>query len=103
MDRELNLEGLLRNEEYDKPTTCPKCGKKLIYKGVGEYKCEACGELTYDAYGLVRNYLEEHPGANASNVMNATGVSKKVIATLVRQGRIDVNSGVSNHSGGLDE
>ena len=65
MEDKINVEGLLRNDPYNVPVRCSKCGKMLKYMGVGEYKCEACGFTEYDDYGLVRSYLEKNPGANA--------------------------------------
>jgi len=87
------MEKLVRGEDYEKPTRCSKCGKLLKYIGVGEYKCEACGFTEYDAYGLVRAYIEKYPGANVIQVETATGVPKKTINALVRAGKLDVKRG----------
>ena len=65
----------------------------MVFKGLGEYECEQCGELAYDDYGKVRNYIEEHKGANAMEVEQATGVSQKVIQRLLREGRLEVAEG----------
>ena len=90
MEDNINVEGLLRDDLYNVPVRCSKCGKMLKYLGVGEYKCEACGFTEYDDYGLVRSYLEKNPGANAVQVERATGVSRKVISVLVKQCKIEV-------------
>ena len=90
MGDNINLEGLLRGDMYNVPVRCSKCGKMLKYLGVGEYKCEECGFTEYDDYGLVRAYLEKNPGANAVQVEKATGVSRKVIAVLVKQCKIEI-------------
>lgn len=90
MEDNINVEGLLRDEMYNIPVRCSKCGKMLKYLGVGEYRCEACGYTEYDDYGLVRAYLEKHPGANAVEVERATGVSRKIIAVLVKQSKIEI-------------
>ncbi len=86
---DVNLEGLLRNNDYEIPTRCSKCGQMLKYVGVGEYKCEACGFTEYDDYGLVRAFLEKNPGATSVQVETATGVSQKTINALVRLGKIE--------------
>ncbi len=102
MEKMNALEELL-NEDYEKPTRCSKCGKMLKYVGIGEYKCEECGFTEYDDYGLVRAYLEKYPGANELQIERATGVSRKVINMLVRQGKFDVKKGASLPLGGNND
>ena len=65
----------------------------MIFKGVGEYRCEECKAVDYDDYGKVRLYIEEHPGANAAQVEDNTGVSQKIIRRLLKDGRIEVAEG----------
>ena len=104
MDKKnVNLEGLLRHDDYNVPTRCSKCGKMLKYLGVGEYKCKECGYTEYDDYGLVRAYLEQNPGATAVQVEKATGVTQKTISLLVRQSKIEVKGRRMNLEGGTDE
>lgn len=83
--------------QYHKPTVCSKCGGTMIFRGVGEYRCDRCGYIQYDDYGKVRNYLEQHRGANAAEVEDKTGVEQRSIHTMLREGRIEVteNSRVS--------
>ena len=56
-DRERKAEqlrkDLLDEDNYNRPTICPECGGIMIFRGVGEYKCEDCGSLGYDDYGKV--------------------------------------------------
>lgn len=92
MINDINMEGLLRDTEYNVPVRCSKCGSMLKYVGVGEYKCEACGFTEYDDYGLVRAYLEKNPGSTAVQVENATGVSQKTIANMVRSGKLELRA-----------
>lgn len=93
MERKLNLEGLLRDDDcdYQKPLCCSKCGHFLKYLGIGEYKCEECGFTEYDAYGKVRCYLERYPGANIVRIEKDTGVPQKTIKAFVRQGKFVLN------------
>ncbi len=77
---------------YNIPHTCKKCNGVMIFKGVGEYKCEDCGYLDYDDYGKVRNYIEQHKGATALEIENAIGVSQRTIRQLLRDNRIEVAS-----------
>lgn len=83
-------------EEYHRPTYCMKCKGVLVYKGLGEYQCENCGETEYDDYGKVRNYLDKHRGANVAEVSDATGVSHKSIREMIKENRFEV---INNHGG----
>lgn len=86
----MDLERLLAPDGYAIPRTCAKCGGVMVFRGLGEYQCEDCGELAYDDYGKVRNYIDEHKGATALQVEEATGVTQKVIRRLLRDGRLEV-------------
>lgn len=77
-------------EFYHVPNLCKECGGVMIYKGVGEYRCEDCNYLDYDDYGKVRLYIETHRGATAAEIEDAVGVSQRVIRRLLRDGRIEV-------------
>ena len=72
------------------PRKCSKCGEAMKYKGLGEYVCENCLISEFDDYGKVRNYIDEHKGATALEIENATGVSQKAIRNLLREERIEV-------------
>ena len=88
----MDLSALLRDREYEKPTQCTKCGGNLKYTGVGEYVCEVCRNIEYDDYGKVRNFIENHPGANIKQTEKGTGVSKAVIHGLIESGKLEVSS-----------
>ncbi len=75
---------------YHVPCQCEKCGGIMVFKGVGEYHCEQCGEVAYDDYGKVRLYLEDHKGANVVEVEHETGVSQKSIRQMLRESRLQV-------------
>ena len=60
--------------EVLRPTICRECGGILVYGGIGEYRCEECGRIEYDDYGKVRNYLEDHKGANVSEISDRKSV-----------------------------
>uniref|UniRef100_UPI00405794FE hypothetical protein n=1 Tax=Acetatifactor sp. TaxID=1872090 RepID=UPI00405794FE len=78
---------------YNVPRVCKECGGVLIYKGVGEYHCEVCGQIDYDDYGKVRLYIEKHHGATAAEIEDAIGVSQKTIRQLLRDSRIEIAEG----------
>ena len=80
-------------EKYHIPQVCLNCGGVMVFKGVGEYRCEECGNVDFDDYGKVRQYIEGHPGANAAQVEENTGVSQKIIRRLLKDGRIEVAEG----------
>ncbi|MDE6387993.1 MAG: hypothetical protein K2L82_09330 [Lachnospiraceae bacterium] len=82
--------GLLDISNYNIPTICKECGGILIFKGVGEYKCEDCGHLEYDDYGTVRNYIEKHPGITSAQVSEATGVTQKSIREMLKEERLEI-------------
>lgn len=77
-------------EQYNIPRVCKNCGGVLVFKGVGEYRCEDCGELDYDDYGKVRLYIEEHKGATAAQIESAIGVSQRSIRQMLKEGRLEV-------------
>lgn len=83
-------------DEYNRPTYCEKCNGVLVYKGLGEYECENCGESAFDDYGKVRNYLDAHRGANVAEISDATGVSHKSIRDMIKENRFEV---ISNNGG----
>ncbi len=77
-------------EEMERPSFCLKCRGVMVYKGLGEYECEGCGELAYDDYGKVRKYLEAHKGANVAQISSETGVTHKSIRKMVKDKRFEV-------------
>lgn len=77
------------------PTYCEKCGGVMVFKGVGEYKCEDCGYVDYDDYGKVRNYIEQNPGATSAAASAATGVSQKSIRGMLKEERLEIASNSS--------
>lgn len=86
------------SEEQKRPVICGKCGGVLVYKGLGEFRCEECGESEYDDYGKVRDYLEKHKGANVADISMETGVSRKSIRQMVKENRFEV---IENRGGFL--
>lgn len=81
---------LMEMNQINRPTYCEKCNGVMVFKGVGEYKCEDCGYLDYDDYGKVRNYIEQHSGATSAQVAAATGVSQKAIRDMLRDERLEI-------------
>lgn len=84
------VEEIASLDQYHTPRICEKCGGIMVFKGVGEYRCEDCNALAYDDYGKVRVYLEEHRGAKAAEVEAATGVKQKTIRLMLRESRLEI-------------
>ena len=83
----------LNSLEYHVPQICEKCGcADLEYKGLGEYICNACGDMAYDDYGLVRNYIEAHKGASAPKISAATGVPIGIIRKMIEEKKFEFYS-----------
>ncbi len=76
--------------EYNIPYRCKECGGVMVFKGVGEYRCEDCMAVDYDDYGKVRRYIEKHSGATAYEIECAIGVSQKKIRNMLREKRIQI-------------
>lgn len=83
-------EEMLGVDQYHTPRLCTKCGGVMIFKGVGEYRCEDCNELAYDDYGKVRVYLEKHKGATAIEIEAVTGVKQKTIRMMLKEARFEL-------------
>lgn len=82
----------LKDNKYHIPYVCKECGGVMIFKGVGEYHCENCGAVDYDDYGKVRLYIEQHPGANATQIEAETGIPQQTTRMLLREGRLEVSA-----------
>lgn len=85
------MESLLHPEEEGTPVKCSRCGGKLIYKGLGEYRCEECQNAEYDNYGKVRAYLEKHPGASVPAICQGTGLSRAEISRMISEERFQLD------------
>lgn len=82
---------------YNRPQVCTECGGVMVFKGCGEYRCEKCKHVAYDDYGKVRNYIEQHRGANTAEAAEATGVKQKTIRTMLRESRLEITEGSSTY------
>lgn len=81
---------ILQLNDYNVPQICKECGGVMIFRGVGEYRCEKCKAVDYDDYGKVRNYVEQHKGATAAEVEAATNVKQRSIRNMLKEGRLQV-------------
>lgn len=75
---------------YNRPYVCKACGGLMIFRGVGEYQCEDCFDVDFDDYGKARIYIEQHPGATASDISDNTGVTQRSIRQMLKDGKLEV-------------
>ena len=76
--------------ELHRPVLCKECNGVMVFKGLGSYICEDCGKKEYDDYGKARNFIESRPGANISEIAEATGISRKTINDMLKDGRFEI-------------
>lgn len=88
----MDSEKRLSIDKYNKPTRCSRCKGWMEFMGVGEYRCEKCGTVEYDDYGIVRNYIETHKGATTAEISAMTGVSQRIINEMLRDERFEITS-----------
>src|SRR5690554_523126 len=67
---------------------CTRCGKIYNYDGIKI--CPTCRREDEEDFIKVREYLYENPGANLSEVHEATKVDTNKIIEFLRQGRLEI-------------
>ena len=83
------MPGNLRQEmEKRRPEHCEKCGAEYKSLGFGKFLCPKCGNIGYDDYGKVRDYLEKNQGTITDMISSATGVSPDFINLLLSESLI---------------
>ncbi len=90
-DRQEQLKrNFIRQNNYNMPIDCSKCGGLMVYKGIGEYQCNACGFLDYDDFGKVHKYIEKNGNATLLEVAEQTGVRQENIREMLRDSRLEL-------------
>ncbi len=90
-DRQEQLKrNFIRQNNYNMPIDCSKCGGLMVYKGIGEYQCNACGFLDYDDFGKVHRYIEKNRNATLLEVAEQTGVRQENIREMLRDSRLEL-------------
>ena len=59
----------------------------------GGYVCEKCGNETFDDFGKIKAYIDEHGPSPGIVISEATGVPIAKINRYLRQGRIEIPDG----------
>lgn len=70
---------------------CARCGK--IYQYDGFKICHSCRKDDELDFQNVKEYLDENPGANISQVVDDTGVETKKLIEFLREGRLEIQGG----------
>lgn len=67
---------------------CRECGNLFAFLPRGV--CGGCIDRREAAYEAVRDWLRENPGASVRDASEATGVEQSLIASFVREGRLEL-------------
>ena len=70
---------------------CKSCGQ--IYNYDGFSTCHSCRKKAEVDFKTVKDYIYEHPGANISEVHEATEVDIDKIIIFLREGRLEIGEG----------
>lgn len=65
---------------------CVICGQMFDYQG--RPYCAKCSLTLEEAFVLVRDYLDDNPGAPMGDILEATEVKEKAINQLMKEGRL---------------
>ncbi|MBU0600400.1 flagellar protein [bacterium] len=68
---------------------CTKCGS--LFVSIGRPVCFLCIEKERKEFEMVKKFIEEHPHSTVSQVVEATGVSEKLVIDLIKKGQIKSN------------
>ena len=71
--------------------SCILC--KKIFNGYGLSTCPECTRKMDEAFVIIRDYLEEHKGANVKDIVKATGLNSKIVGQLLKDERLLPYSG----------
>lgn len=70
---------------------CSRC--KKIYKYDGFRICHSCRQDDEKDFQRIKEYLDENPGGNISDVVDATGIDSKKVIEFLREGRLELEGG----------
>ena len=68
-------------------SNCARCSR-MFQKTGGSRVCFDCREAEEQAYRLVRDFLEGHPGSDIPTVSQGTGVEESMVLRLLQDGRL---------------
>lgn len=67
------------------PKNCPQCGKLFLYNGTRKV-CPDCFAKEQELERIVTDYVRETRQANVKEIVDATGVSEKIVMRMIREG-----------------
>ena len=73
--------------------SCRNCGKLYNYLGRTTPLCPVCMKALEEKFQVVKEYIRDNPGANITQVSDATEVSVKTIKQWVREERLTFAEG----------
>jgi flagellar operon protein (TIGR03826 family) len=71
---------------------CPRCGK--VFTRIKNPICPACEKEEELIFQSVKEYIDEHSESTLSELSEGTGVSPKKILRYIREGRLEISSGM---------
>lgn len=76
------------------PYQCEECAGRMMYKGGGSYECMECGHTALDAFGKVKQFLDQNGGTQPMLVIaEKTGVPVEVLNKMLKDGRLQIPPG----------
>jgi len=73
---------------------CPRCGK--LFSRMSSPICELCEKEEEQIFQKVKQFVEENPNSPLETVATETEVSVKKIMKYLRDGRLEISSGMGN-------
>ena len=72
------------------PEECEFCGGDLKPHAKGAYKCEKCGNINYDTFSKVKNYLDENGPTPVIDISLSTGVATEIVEYLLLEEHLEI-------------
>ncbi|MBO6108400.1 MAG: hypothetical protein J6P16_03235 [Eubacterium sp.] len=69
---------------------CSECSGIMRYRSRGVYVCESCGHEALDDFGKVNAFLEKRGPSNVFEIAEGTGLERKRVSALLKEGRLQV-------------
>jgi hypothetical protein len=90
LEKKQKMNALLPNPQ---PLFCKYCEGELQKVSRGTYKCTSCGELNYDYFQTVRNYLEKEGPKPVAVIARETGIPRRNIDLFLRDEMLEITAG----------
>lgn len=67
---------------------CSVCGKEFEADNI-KLLCYDCRRIDRHLFGIIRDFLYDHPGASVNDVVENLGVTSTVVLKYLREGRLE--------------